>query len=106
MPTDVYIYASHVDGALTLEASWHGEYVGHVESIGGAHPAGMRYRPLSTAQYAKDSAGKWAVFWEVAKLRELPVYERLPLADLTGFGKRRAYGTAFVPEGPLLIEHP
>jgi hypothetical protein len=106
VPIDVYIYASHSNVTPMFEASWHGRYIGHVESVGGAHPAGMQYRPPSTAQYAKDSSGKWALFWEVEDLRELPPHDRLHLANLTGFGKRKSYGSPFVPEGPLLIEHP
>jgi len=106
IPIDAYIYASHTDGPPSFEASWYGRYIGHVESVGGAHPAGMRYRPPSTAQYPSDNLGYWAVFWEVEQLREFASDERLRLADFTGFGKRRAYATLFVPEGPLLVEHP
>ena len=106
LPIDAYIYASHSDESPQFEASWHGRYVGHVESVGGAHPAGMRFRPPSTVRYANDNLGHWAVFWEVERLRELAPDERLGLAGLIGFGKRKAYGTSFVPEGPLLIEHP
>src|SRR4051812_11355274 len=43
MPIDAYIYASHAQGPVALEVSWHGRYIGHVESVGGAHPAGTRY---------------------------------------------------------------
>jgi hypothetical protein len=103
---DAYLYASHTDGPLILEATWHARYIGHVESVNGAHPSGMRYRPPSTAKYPSDNQGHWAVFWEVESLREVSAAERRRLADFTGFGKRRPYGRNFVPEGPLLVEHP
>ncbi len=106
MPVDAYLYASQTTQSRALEVSWQAVYVGQIESIGGAHPDGMRYRPSSTAKYANDSVGKWAVFWEVRDLREITPKKRLALACLSGFGKKRAYGPAFWPEGPLLIEHP
>jgi len=105
MPVDVYIYASHSEDPRAI-ASWHARYIGQVDSISGAHPAGMRYRPCSTATNPSDNQGHWAIFWEVEDLRSLSNNERLALADLTGFGKKKAYGHGFVPEGPLLIEHP
>ena len=67
----------------------------------GAHPEGMKYRPLSN-----DNGGHWAVFWEVEDLQQLPKEQRIASASLTGFGKKKPYGHAFRPEGPLLIEHP
>jgi hypothetical protein len=99
-PVDVYIYASHTDGPLVLDVTWHAEYMGHVDSIAGAHPAGMQYRPPSTGKYANDNEGHWAVFWEVQGLRQLPTPNRLRLADLAGFAKRNAYRPGFVREGP------
>jgi hypothetical protein len=95
-----------VAGPLEFEATWHGGYIGHVDGINGAHPSGMRYRPPSTAKYPSDNQGLWAIFWEVEALRQLPPSKRLRLADLTGFGKRRVYGRGFIPEGPMIIEHP
>lgn len=103
---DVYIYASHADPPGPLEASWRGLYVGHVESLGGAHPAGMRFRPSSTAQYPSDNIGHWAIFWELSLLEPIPTKERLAVTDFTGYGKSKKYVQSFVPEGPLLIEHP
>lgn len=72
----------------------------------GAHPDGMKYRPASTGKDPNDNSGHWAVFWEVEDLKRLPKEQRIVLAALTGFGKKRSYGHAFSPEGPLLIEHP
>lgn len=103
-PVDVYIYASHEDG--NAEVSWLARYVRSVESQDGAHPEGMRLRPLTTASNESDNLGHWAVFWELDELRCLEPHERHPMTDFTPFGKRKAYGKSFVPEGPLLIEHP
>lgn len=103
---DVYIYASHTEGPPVFEVTWHAEYIGHVDGIAGAHPAGMRYRPPSTGKYPSDNEGHWAVFWEVQNLRPLPAGSRMRLADFAGLGKSRVYRPGFVPEGPLLIEHP
>jgi hypothetical protein len=105
-PVDVYIYASHGGGDREFATSWHARYIGYVDSQMGAHPAGMRYRPPSNGQSASDNSGYWAVFWEVENLQQLPEEKRISLADLTGYGKKKAYGHAFPPEGPIIIEHP
>jgi hypothetical protein len=103
MPVDVYIYASHNDGQGHCDASWHARYIRHVESKRGTHPDGMEYRPLSTAKVSERHS---KLFWEVEDLRRLPKEQRMALAELTGFGKKKSYGHAFAPKGPLLIEHP
>ena len=102
---DVYIYASHQTGR-GHETSWSARYVGHCDSVGGAHPAGMRYRPPSTGMSPSDNEGHWAIFWEVEDLQEVGAEGRHALRSFTPFGKRRPYGRQFVPEGPLLVEHP
>jgi len=104
-PTDVYIYASRTPVPL-LHVSWRAVYIGHVESQNGAHPQGMRFRPPSTAKYPEDNIAYWAVFWEVTELHELSEAERIPVSHFTGFGKPKPYKVGFIPEGPLLIEHP
>ena len=106
LPVDVYIYASHATPPGPLEVSWVGRYMGHVESVGGAHPDGMRFRPPSTLKYSSDNIGHWAVFWELESLDELPPKARLKMTDFTGYGKPKRYAQPFVPEGPILIEHP
>ncbi len=106
LQVNVFIYASHTDDYPAPEVKWQGQYIGHVESRGGAHPDGMRFRPASTGKYSNDNSGHWAAFWELAVLQQVPPGKRIQLADLTGFGKKKAYGHPFVPEGPLLIEHP
>ena len=106
LPVDVYIYPSHSDPPSLLEVSWQAVYIGHVESDGGAHPHGMQFRPPSTAKYANDNEGYWAIFWEVTNLREVSQSARIRIANFTGYGKPKAYKRAFIPEGPLLVEHP
>ncbi len=106
MPIDVYIYASHADGHHDPEVTWRARYLRYVKSDLGAHPDEMKFRPPSTAKYPGDNSGHWAVFWEVEDLQELGLEHRLSLGDLTGYGKKKAYGYAFRPEGPMLIEHP
>jgi len=105
-PVDVYIYASHSPGPPSFEISWHGRYIGHVESINGAHPEGMRFRPPSTGKYPDDNLGHWAVFWEVEELRELSPEECIRTGEFCGFDKRNKYKRNFIPEGPIIVEHP
>jgi hypothetical protein len=106
MPVDVYIYESHGNGQYDFTLSWRARYTRTVESDLGAHPDGMKFRPASTAKYANDNSGHWAVFWEVDSLQPIANNERLHVGELTGYGKKNAYGHAFAAEGPLLIEHP
>lgn len=72
----------------------------------GVHPDGMEYRPVSTGKSPSDDGGHWTVFWEVEDFKRLPKEERIVLAALSGFGKKKPYGGGFSPEGLLLIEHP
>ncbi|MDO9556171.1 MAG: hypothetical protein Q7J82_01105 [Coriobacteriia bacterium] len=99
LPVDVYFYASHSD-TLDRVVSWRGRYVGHVEGVDGKHPAGRRYRsPLAL----NDGSGWWAVFWEVKDLHQI---DPIPTANFRGYGAQKEYGASFVPEGPMIIEHP
>ncbi len=104
-PVDVYIYASmeHADGSPA--ATWRAEYIGHVEAKMGAHPAGMRYRPLSTANYPSDNYGHWAVFWEVTNLRMVDDNEQVLVKDLQGVGGNY-FKPEFIPQGPIIIQSP
>lgn len=56
------IYPSHEDAQVTTSfiVSWFGWYVGSIDSVGGAHPEGMTFRPPSTKQYPADNKGYWA----------------------------------------------
>lgn len=102
MPVDVFIYASQTD-ALGAAVSWHGRYIGHVESVNGAHPQGRKFRPPYTRADGEDRAGYWAVFWEVADLEPI---EPIPIRELRGRGAKKDYDKPFIPEGPIIIEHP
>jgi hypothetical protein len=105
-PVDVYIYESHGDGHSDFRVSWRARYIHSVEVQDGAHPDGMKYRPPSTGKYANDNIGHWAVFWELDSLERVPEGERIHVSEFTGYGKKKAYGHAFSPEGLMLIKHP
>lgn len=105
LPVDVYIYASHDPVVRRFVVSWKGTYIGHVESIEGAHPEGMRFRPPSTGKYPEDNQGYWAVFWELEDLRRLDEDQQIPTGRFWGLEKRKSYGRNFVPEGPILIQY-
>lgn len=107
LTVDVYVYASHADCPPHLEVvTWGARYIGHVESHGGAHPEGMRFRPASTAEYGNDNEGYWAIFWEVESLHELLERERIRLSEFFGVKKGKPYKIDFIPEGPLLVQQP
>lgn len=99
MPVETYIYASHTDDHK-LVVSWHALYIGHVEGIGGLHPAGRKFRPPSAMD---DGTGHWAVFWEVTDLKPIPP---ISIADFCSRGAKAPYGKPFVPEGPIIVERP
>ena len=63
----------------------------------------MKYRPQSTVH---DTKGHWALYYEVADLSEIEPSQRLKISTFFAYGKPRPYGRTFVPEGPLLVEHP
>lgn len=103
-PLDVFIYPSWGSKFGPPKARWHGVYIGHVRSNGGAHPDGMKFRPRSTKEYPSDNIGHWAVFYELEALRELPKEEALGMPRFRGFGTGKPYVTSFIPEGPLLVD--
>ena len=96
---DVFIYASRSD-ELTHTATWHARYVGRAEALAdGTHPRGERYRPESCA----GEAG-WAIYWEVMDLKRLD--PPIPLSDFRALESGENYKPTYLPEGPVLIEHP
>lgn len=103
----VLLYPSHEDvpAKMSFIVTWFGWYTGHVESVGGAHPLGMKHRPPSTARYQSDNAGHWGVFWHVEGLRELPPSQRLPIADVETL-KGGSWRKNAPPRGPELVAIP
>lgn len=99
LTVDTFIYASQV-GDHKHVVSWHAYYTGHVESIGGAHPNGARFRPPSTMD---DGTGYWAVFWEVTNLERI---SPIPIAEFRGLNALKNYDKLFLPEGPVRVENP
>ncbi len=99
---DVFIYASHAnEQTLKLRATWKASYIKHVESRRGRYPGNALHRPPSTEQDRQDY---WAIYWLIQDLAELAT--PIPVSELRGYGKKADYLTNFVPEGPLLVEHP
>lgn len=99
---DVFIYASQAKGEQPLnpQVTWRGLYVGCVGSRRGRYPGKAIYRPKSTA----TDSPTWAVFWEVQALE--PLKQPIQIGSLRGKNKKTAYPARFLPEGPVLIEHP
>lgn len=102
LPVEAYIYASQV-GSAKPAVTWHGYYIGSVESEDGAHPDGRRYRPPFTVADGEDKAGYWAVFWEVADLGPI---EPIMVSEFTGWKTDKRYRANFIPEGPVIISRP
>lgn len=99
---DVLIYAADAKGdqPLNPEVTWRGVYVGYVGSRRGRYPGKPIFRPKSTA----TDSPTWAVFWELQELERLKT--PIPIGKLRGKNKKTNYQARFIPEGPVLIEHP
>lgn len=105
-PVATLIYPSHEDAeaSTALRVSWFGWYVGHVDSRGGAHPDGMRYRPTTTANYQADNKGHWAAFWHVVGLRQLQPTKQINIGKIQGF--KGGWRKDAPPRGPELVTLP
>lgn len=99
---DVLIYAADAKGdqPLNPEVTWRGVYVGYVGSRRGRYPGKSIFRPKSTA----SDSPTWAVFWELQELERLKT--PIPIGKLRAKNKKTNYQARFIPEGPVLIEHP
>lgn len=109
LPVDVYIYASGRETELNAPRFWLATYLGFVhckDSEPGSHPDGIKYHPKSTEKYPLDNEGHWGLFWEVKDLSPASQRDFRPIDETTGYARKRRYGKFFVPEGPILIEHP
>lgn len=101
-PVDIFIYASHAEEqTLKPQATWQATYIKHVDSRRGRYPGKALHRPPSTKQ---DKQDYWAIYWLVQDLEKLET--PIPISNFRGYGKKSGYLTNFVPEGPLLVEHP
>lgn len=99
----VYIYASHSEKYGAPKIRWKARYIGHVSSIGGAHPDGMKYRPATTANNFADNASHWAIFWEIEQLTQLSRAEAIPISAFNSFASDKPYVSSFIPHGPTLV---
>ncbi|MGI0484172.1 hypothetical protein ACN4EK_01975 [Pantanalinema rosaneae CENA516] len=99
---DVFIYASQskAEQPLNPEVTWRGIYIGYVGSRRGRYPGKAIFRPASTL----SDSPVWAVFWELQQLE--PLTTPIPIGTLRGRNKKTNYPPRFIPEGPMLIEHP
>jgi hypothetical protein len=107
LPVAALIYPSHDEDLPAKDTSivcWFGWYVRSVDSKGGAHPDGMKYRPRTTAKYSPDNKGHWTTFWHVEGLRELAADKRLPIGKIQGF--KGGWRKNAPPRGPELITLP
>lgn len=104
----VLIYPSHedIEGKLTFMVAWTGWYIGHVASKMGAHPAGMKHRPPSTAAYPADNSGHWAVFWHVRDLAPLPSDRVVRISSLESYKKPGFWRMNAPPLGPEVVGRP
>jgi hypothetical protein len=102
----VLLYPSHEDvpAKLSYLVAWFGWYTGHVDSVGGAHPLGMRHRPPTTGQYNSDNIGHWAVFWHVAGLRKWPKERHRPISEIETV--KGGWRMNAPPRGPELVAAP
>ena len=101
----VLIYASITNSDGPAVVSWQAQYIRHVYSKNGAHPAGMEFRPPSTAENSSDNLGWWAVFWEVRELKEIPEDQRVPVQEIQSRAGQ-FYKSSFIPEGPIIVQNP
>ncbi|MEO0827851.1 MAG: hypothetical protein AAFY67_19810 [Cyanobacteria bacterium J06642_9] len=98
---EMFFYASHAENpTFHPEATWKATYCKQVHSRRGRYPGKAFHRPPST----KNDAPTWAIFWLVQDLIELR--EPILVSDFQGLGKKTAYASRFIPESPLLVEHP
>lgn len=98
LPVEVYIYASRSDGFDGM-ASWHAIYAYQSDE---EHKV-KQFRPSSTNSDVLNGD----IFWVVQKLRRLEPVEQRPVAGFEPYGKSgHAYGHAFPPHRPLLVEYP
>jgi hypothetical protein len=83
-------------------ATFRGTYLCTTPAKAGKHP-NPAVRPLATIQGpSADTA--WALFWEVADLRQLPKKDRVAITNLTAEGQKKPLAKGFLPHGPMLVK--
>ncbi len=103
-PVDVYIVASRVEAAKQKypqrepEIFWCARYRGWGWS---SETEISSVRPESTF-----SDTPFTIFWKVSNLEPLPKKRPFKIAEMIPFGREKPYGEPFMPQGPILIEHP
>jgi hypothetical protein len=94
---NVFIYAVSAERSIGSLVTWQGIYIGHID---------FRYFqqqfPL-VPSHQKIPANFPTVYWAVRDLKKI---DPLAISELRGFDKATYYPADFVPEVPLLIEHP
>lgn len=107
-PVPMLIYPSyeHEAAKISYVIKWTGWYVGHVRSVAGAHPDGMRYRPETAKNYPNDLSGYWAIFWHVAELQKLPEAKHKSIASLHSYKTAKFWKAGHAPRGPEIVARP
>ena len=103
---DVFIYPSGSAKQGQPKVRWRAKYLRTIDSINGAHPVGMRFRPTSTEKYATDNQGHWAVFWEVTELTELAKEDALKMSIFVIASSGKPLFSSYIPRGPILVHAP
>lgn len=106
LPVPVFLYASHDYESARASSSvvtWRGMFIGSEETQTGAHSLGMEHRPETTAAYANDNAGHWAVFWHVQEI--LPLATPVPISRFRAY-KGGGWRKNAPPRGPELAYLP
>lgn len=98
---NMFFYASHPESPTFKPfATWQATYIKQLHSRRGRYPGKKFHRPPST----ETDSPTWAIFWLVQDLEKLG--KPIPVEDFSGLGKRISYPSRFIPEGPMLVEHP
>lgn len=98
---NMFFYASHPESPTFKPfATWQATYIKQLHSRRGRYPGKKIHRPPSTA----TDSPTWAIFWLVQDLAKLD--KPIPVEDFRGLGKKTGYPSRFIPEGPMLVEHP
>jgi hypothetical protein len=98
----VFIYAvdSKESQSLNPVVSWKATYVKHSPSRRGRYAGPAHYRPATAA----SDPPTWAVFWEVQDLERMKI--PLAIANFKAIAQKANLKARFIPDSPILVEHP